>query len=324
VDTSSLRQRYLQSFAGRGTPEAAERGRAGYSLGRRYLASLFGVRLLPHPSAVRDSGSGPEVDEVRDHGSGPDVPESNNPMPIGTQQDAGGSAAQDIGYRGPVACAAARVTYRQLDYWSRTGLVPPSVRPAGGSDSEQGLYSFRDILVLKVVRRLLDTGISLQQIRAAVHHLRGREISDLAQITLMSDGDNVYECTTADQVVNLLQGGHGIFGIALDRIWREVVAELAEFPAVRGEDRRADAPTPEAEPSSGTPGAEPSSAERREQAEELLASLPETVSSMSKLPKREREELVTLLADLPPTISGLAELSGVVSSAVAEGRRRTA
>ncbi len=141
----------------------------------------------------------------------------------------------EVGYRGPTACNAAGITYRQLDYWARTGLVEPSVRGAHGSGSQR-LYSFRDILVLKVVKRLLDTGISLQQIRAAVHHLRDRGTSDLAQVTLMSDGVSVYECTSPDEVVDLLQGGQGVFGIALGRVWQEVEGNLAELPAVRAED----------------------------------------------------------------------------------------
>jgi DNA-binding transcriptional MerR regulator len=140
-----------------------------------------------------------------------------------------------VGYRGPTACNAAGITYRQLDYWARTGLVEPSVRGAHGSGSQR-LYGFRDILVLKVVKRLLDTGISLQQIRAAVHHLRDRGTSDLAQVTLMSDGVSVYECTSPDEVVDLLQGGQGVFGIALGRVWQEVEGNLAELPAVRAED----------------------------------------------------------------------------------------
>jgi len=145
------------------------------------------------------------------------------------------SESGDIGYRGPTACAAAGITYRQLDYWARTGLVEPSVRAAHGSGSQR-LYSFRDILVLKVVKRLLDTGISLQQIRAAVQHLRDHGTADLAQVTLMSDGVSVYECTSADEVVDLLQGGQGVFGIALGRVWREVEGDLAVLPAVRAED----------------------------------------------------------------------------------------
>ncbi|GAA4226305.1 MerR family transcriptional regulator [Actinomadura meridiana] len=139
---------------------------------------------------------------------------------------------EDVGYRGPTACAAAGITYRQLDYWARTKLVEPSVRSAQGSGSQR-LYSFRDILVLKVVKRLLDTGVSLQQIRTAVSHLRDRGVQDLAQITLMSDGVSVYECTSPDEVVDLLQGGQGVFGIALGRVWQEVEGSLAELPGER-------------------------------------------------------------------------------------------
>ena len=144
------------------------------------------------------------------------------------------AAPQDIGYRGPTACAAAGITYRQLDYWARTRLVEPSVRAAAGSGSQR-LYGFRDILVLKVVKRLLDTGISLQQIRTAVEHLREQGTADLGQVTLMSDGVSVYECTSADEVVDLLQGGQGVFGIALGRVWREVEGTLADLPAERAE-----------------------------------------------------------------------------------------
>ena len=131
-----------------------------------------------------------------------------------------------------MACKAAGITYRQLDYWARTGLVEPSVRSAAGSGSQR-LYSFQDILVLKVVKRLLDTGVSLQQIRVAVGHLRARGIEDLARITLMSDGASVYECTSVDEVIDLVQGGQGVFGIAVGRVWREVEGSLAELPAER-------------------------------------------------------------------------------------------
>jgi DNA-binding transcriptional MerR regulator len=139
---------------------------------------------------------------------------------------------EDLGYRGPTACAAAGITYRQLDYWARTGLVEPSVRPASGSGTQR-LYGFRDILVLKVVKRLLDAGISLQQIRHAVAYLHGRGGADLAQVTLMCDGASVYEFTSQDEVIDLLQGGQGVFGIALSHVWREVEGSLAALPAER-------------------------------------------------------------------------------------------
>ena len=138
----------------------------------------------------------------------------------------------DRGYRGPTASKAAGITYRQLDYWARTGLVVPTLRGAEGSGTQR-LYSFRDVLVLKVVKRLLDTGVSLQQIRSAVEHLRDRGVEDLAQITLMSDGASVYECTCADEVIDLVQGGQGVYGIAVGRVWREVEGTLSELPAER-------------------------------------------------------------------------------------------
>jgi DNA-binding transcriptional MerR regulator len=138
----------------------------------------------------------------------------------------------DTGYRGPTACNAAGITYRQLDYWARTGLVAPSVRSATGSGTQR-LYSFRDILVLKVVKRLLDTGVSLQNIRKAVDHLRNRGIKDLANVTLFSDGATVYECTSNDEVIDLLQGGQGVFGIAIGGVWREIEGTLADLPSER-------------------------------------------------------------------------------------------
>jgi DNA-binding transcriptional MerR regulator len=140
-----------------------------------------------------------------------------------TEQDA------TTGYRGTTACHIAGITYRQLDYWARTGLVEPSIKPATGSGTHR-LYSFRDILVLKVVKRLLDTGVSLQQIRTAVTALRERGVDDLAQITLMSDGASVYECTSPDEVVDLVAGGQGVFGIAVGRVWREIEGTLSQMP----------------------------------------------------------------------------------------------
>lgn len=143
----------------------------------------------------------------------------------------------DIGFRGQAACHAAGITYRQLDYWDRTGLVSPEIRPAGGSGTSR-LYSFRDLLMLKVIKRLIDAGVSLQQIRTAIDHLRARGVEDLTTVTLMSDGASVYECTSDDEVVDLLRGGQGIFGIALGGVWRDIEGTLAELPR-----EHADTPT---------------------------------------------------------------------------------
>jgi DNA-binding transcriptional MerR regulator len=144
------------------------------------------------------------------------------------------AADETIGYRGPTACQAAGITYRQLDYWARTDLVVPSIRSASGSGSQR-LYSFKDILVLKVVKRLLDTGVSLQNIRAAVDALRARGVDDLARITLLSDGTTVYECTSSEEVVDLLRGGQGVFGIAVSGALRELRGSLAQLPGERAD-----------------------------------------------------------------------------------------
>lgn len=141
-----------------------------------------------------------------------------------------GLPANDLGYRGASAAAAAGISYRQLDYWDRTQLVVPSIQSATGSGSQR-LYSFRDILVLKLVKRLLDTGVSLQQIRVAVEQLKVAGISDLTNTTLMSDGARVYLCTSQDEVIDLLGQGQGVFGIAVGRVLREVEATLVDFAA---------------------------------------------------------------------------------------------
>ena len=132
----------------------------------------------------------------------------------------------EIGYKGATACSAAGITYRQLDYWARTGLIEPSVRGASGSGTQR-LYGFRDILVLKIVKRLLDAGVSLQNIRTAVEHLRSRGVRDLESITLMSDGASIYECSSPDEIVDLLAGGQGVFGIAVGKVWHEVEGSLS-------------------------------------------------------------------------------------------------
>ncbi|MGN0101782.1 MerR family transcriptional regulator [Dietzia sp. CH92] len=134
------------------------------------------------------------------------------------------------GYRVPIACQIAGITYRQLDYWARTDLVVPSIRNAAGSGSQR-LYSFKDILVLKIVKQLLDTGISLQNIRKAVDQIRSRGVEDLATITLFSDGRTVFECTSKEEVFDLLQGGQGVFGIGIGGAMRELAGSISEFPA---------------------------------------------------------------------------------------------
>ncbi|MBF4163770.1 MerR family transcriptional regulator [Nocardioides sp. CBS4Y-1] len=201
------------------------------------------LRTLPRGYGVRSRPSGGSVnehDELRDSIGAELAARAADEQGLLFTDDVS-PLPSDLGYRGPTACNAAGITYRQLDYWARTGLVEPGVRGAKGSGSQR-LYSFRDILILKIVKRLLDAGVSLPQIRTAINHLRERGTDDLTQVTLMSDGASVYECTSNDEVIDLLQGGQGVFGIAIGGVWREIEGTLAELPSERTSDDSAQAP----------------------------------------------------------------------------------
>jgi DNA-binding transcriptional MerR regulator len=133
------------------------------------------------------------------------------------------------GYRGPAVCDVVGITYRQLDYWARTGLVPPSIRQAEGSGSQR-LYAFEDIVRLRVVKRLLDAGVSLERIRAALVELaaQGRTLSD---VTLASDGRTVYAIDDDRQLLDLLRRGQGVFAIALEPLVDELRGEVSLLPS---------------------------------------------------------------------------------------------
>ncbi|HEX7743991.1 MAG TPA: MerR family transcriptional regulator [Micromonosporaceae bacterium] len=160
----------------------------------------------------------------------PQEPDRGSTDVAGLDASAAGGQPDTVGYRGVAACHAAGISYRQLDYWARTSLVVPSIRDASGSGTQR-LYSFRDLVVLKVVKRLLDAGVSLQNIRRAIEALRSRGVEDLAGITLISDGTTVYECRSAEEVVDLLQGGQGVFGIAVGGAFKEIQGSLSQLPA---------------------------------------------------------------------------------------------
>lgn len=157
-----------------------------------------------------------------------------------------GVGESEDGIRGPVVCRAVGITYRQLDYWARTDLVTPSVRDAEGSGTQR-LYGFSDVVHLRIVKRLLDAGISLQQIRKAIDYLKRELKEPLEQVTLLSDGRSVYACTSNDEVVDLLQKGQGVFGIAVGKVYEELQGTIAELRGPReprGE--KAQAPAEEA------------------------------------------------------------------------------
>ncbi len=135
-----------------------------------------------------------------------------------------------LGFRAPNVCRLVGITYRQLDYWARTKLLEPTLQPAHGSGSQR-LYSFSDVVQLKVIKRLLDAGMSLKRIRQAVEILRQQLRSErpLADVTLLSDGQTIYAAHNAEEVVDVFRRGQGVFGIAVGPVQHELEGELHEL-----------------------------------------------------------------------------------------------
>ncbi|MFB3738108.1 MAG: MerR family transcriptional regulator [Candidatus Velamenicoccus archaeovorus] len=138
----------------------------------------------------------------------------------------------DQGYRVPEVCRIVGISYRQLDYWARTGLVRPSIRDAQGSGTQR-LYSFRDLATLKLIKRMLDSGVNLQQIRKAMGTLKDLKEPALGT-TLVSDGSRIYAVESPEAVVDLLAKGQGVFAIAVDRVWTELEGTVAKATKRRG------------------------------------------------------------------------------------------
>ena len=122
-------------------------------------------------------------------------------------------ARSEAGYRGPQVCSIVGITYRQLDYWARTNLLRPSISEARGSGTQR-LYSYRDLLELKVIKRLLDAGISLQSARKALEVLR-QAGGEVATANLVLNGTQSVLAQDDDQLVDLLKGGQGVLNIVL-------------------------------------------------------------------------------------------------------------
>jgi DNA-binding transcriptional MerR regulator len=159
-------------------------------------------------------------------------------------------AGSEPGFRGPTVIKLVGITYRQLDYWARTGLVTPSVRAADGSGTQR-LYGFTDVVELRIIKRLLDAGVSLRQIRDAIGYLRkesgGKPLSD---VTLMSDGNRIYACHSGEEVVDVLSNGQAVFGIAVGRVWADTEGDLAHLP---GEAPSGAAAAPDTDPAVAEP-----------------------------------------------------------------------
>ena len=139
---------------------------------------------------------------------------------------------REQGYRAPQVCKLVGITYRQLDYWARTKLILPSLQRAAGSGSQR-LYSFTDVVQLKVIKRLLDAGMSLKKIRSAIRILEQQleTAQPLANVTLLSDGQTIYAAHSEQEVVDVFRRGQGVFGIAIGPVEDDVRGAIHQlFP----------------------------------------------------------------------------------------------
>jgi DNA-binding transcriptional MerR regulator len=156
------------------------------------------------------------------------VAESRHEMP-GEGGPAAGAVRSGEGFRGAQVCSLVGITYRQLDYWARTGLLRPSIADATGSGSQRR-YSYGDVLELKVIKRLLDAGLKLQQARQAVECLRGDLGADLASAQLVLAGTRSVLAHSDGEIVDLLAGGQGVFNILpLSGVVSELDAAIVEI-----------------------------------------------------------------------------------------------
>jgi DNA-binding transcriptional MerR regulator len=156
-----------------------------------------------------------------------------------------GAAWEEIGYGGPQVCKSVGISYRQLDYWARTDLLRPSLVDAAGSGTQRR-YSYRDLVALKVIKSLLDAGLSLQTARKAIEYLRDHMGEDLASASLVLDGSRSVLVRSGEDIVDVVRQGQGVLNIVplaglveqLDASIHELApvgsTDASEAPARRG------------------------------------------------------------------------------------------
>lgn len=160
-----------------------------------------------------------------------DFPQNNRPVQ-GELFAFSSDGEESVGYRGSVAMKIAGITYRQLDYWARKDIIEPSINPSHGSGSRR-LYSFKDISIMAVAKRLLDAGVNLTNVTTAIVFLNCYSIGHLENMTIICNGQSVMECNNnQEDMFNMLEGGSAVFAIAVGCIVKQVRADLANESSI--------------------------------------------------------------------------------------------
>ncbi len=138
---------------------------------------------------------------------------------------------KERGYRAPQVCRIVGITYRQLDYWARTGFMVPSLQRARGSGSQR-LYSFDDLVQLKVIKRLIDAGMDVKRIRQAFSELSRQDKSwnwEDGRITLVSDGRSIYALKSPEEIIDIFKKGQAVLGVVLGPLVEEISGEVHQL-----------------------------------------------------------------------------------------------
>jgi DNA-binding transcriptional MerR regulator len=148
----------------------------------------------------------------------------------------------DEGFRGPQVCKIVGITYRQLDYWARTDLIRPSIADARGSGTQRR-YSYRDLVELKVIKSLLDAGVSLQLARRGIEYLRQNLGEDIATASLVLNGPASVLAHSDGEVIDVMRKGQGVMSIvALGPVVDDIESAIHELrPAEAAEEPKAPA-----------------------------------------------------------------------------------
>jgi DNA-binding transcriptional MerR regulator/predicted RNase H-like HicB family nuclease len=145
-------------------------------------------------------------------------------------------ATRVTGFSAEFARKLAGISYRQLDYWDKTGLLRPSIRQARGKGSRR-VYSFGDLVELRVIARLMAVGISLATVRKATRYLRlhfANVVRPLARLALVADGKRVLvKSTNGKYLVDASAGGQIVISLAVAPIVKDLHAKVTDLSAAR-------------------------------------------------------------------------------------------
>lgn len=124
------------------------------------------------------------------------------------------------------------LTPRQIDYWDRTHFIKPSVKEAAGYGTGR-LYSFEDVVQLKVARTLIDKGVTLQKIRKAITYLK-KNFPDvkkpLAEMRFLTDGETIFVLADKkEKILDALAQGQMVFALAIGELIEELKGELKKI-----------------------------------------------------------------------------------------------